>query len=160
MNILFAGEGGQGIQAIAEILSLASFWEEKSVLYIPNFGVEQRGGVSLAFVVIDNNKVVYPKFQTADFAIILAQRSFKRIKPYIKLGYTRQFLGPAVTGGIKSDLPSKVWNVLMLGLLNRQAKIVKKESLIKAIEQRFKNLFAKKPELRELDMKALNNEKL
>lgn len=160
MNILFAGEGGQGIQAIAEILSYASFLEGKSVLYIPNFGVEQRGGVSLAFIVIDSKEVAYPKFQTADFAIILAQRSLERIKLYIKPDYTRQFLGPAVPGGIKSNLPPKAWNILMLGQLNKQAKIVKRGNLINALDQRFKKQFAKIPELRELDIKALDNEKL
>ncbi|PIU02197.1 ketoisovalerate oxidoreductase, partial [Candidatus Shapirobacteria bacterium CG09_land_8_20_14_0_10_49_15] len=53
MKIIFAGEGGQGVQVIAEILAKAAFWDGQPSLYIPNFGVEQRGGVSLAFVVID-----------------------------------------------------------------------------------------------------------
>jgi 2-oxoglutarate ferredoxin oxidoreductase subunit gamma len=42
IKILLAGEGGQGVQAIAEILSRAAFLENKKALYIPNFGVEHQ----------------------------------------------------------------------------------------------------------------------
>lgn len=82
MKILIAGEGGQGIQTAAQVLAQAAFEEGKSVLYIPNFGVEQRGGVSLAFVVIDSQPVVYPKFEKADILVVLSPRAMERIKTY------------------------------------------------------------------------------
>ena len=44
-KIVLAGEGGQGVQSIAKILVEAGYEAGKEVLYIPNFGVEQRGGV-------------------------------------------------------------------------------------------------------------------
>jgi 2-oxoglutarate ferredoxin oxidoreductase subunit gamma len=50
IKIALAGEGGQGVQSIAEILAEAANEGGKNALYIPNFGVEQRGGVSIAFV--------------------------------------------------------------------------------------------------------------
>jgi len=157
MNILFAGEGGQGVQVIAEILSQAAFLEGKDVLYIPNFGVEQRGGVSLAFVVIDNKTVVYPKFATADYVVILSDRSIARLNSLIKPDKTQQLLGPAISDGTKTSFPPQAWNILMLGKLNNLSKVVKTESLLKAIETRFKLQFLKNPALRELDLKALNN---
>lgn len=160
MNLLFAGEGGQGVQVIAEILSQAAFLEGKDVLYIPNFGVEQRGGVSLAFVVIDNKPVAYPKFSTADYAVVLSDRSIARLKSYIKPDKTKQLLGPAVLGGTKTSFPPKAWNILMLGKLNNLGKVVKQESLLKAIESRFKNQFSTNPELRMLDLKALKNDQV
>ena len=46
-KIVLAGEGGQGVQSIAKILVEAGYEAGKQVLYIPNFGVEQRGGVSV-----------------------------------------------------------------------------------------------------------------
>lgn len=160
MNILFAGEGGQGVQVIAEILSKAAFLEGKGVLYIPNFGVEQRGGVSIAYVVIDDKTVVYPKFETADYVVILSDRSTDRVKRYINVNSTRQLLGPAVSNGTKTNLPSKTWNMVMLGELNNLGKIVKKENLIAAVEARFQKQFLKSPELRKLDLQALENEKI
>lgn len=155
MNILFAGEGGQGVQAIAEILARAAFLDGKQSLYIPNFGVEQRGGVSLAFVVIDTNPVVYPKFAKADLLLILSNRSFERVSQYIG-EKTEIIRGPGIKDGIKTTLPTKVWNILLLGRVNKLRKIVSKESLVEAINLRFKKQFGRDPKLRKMDMEALN----
>ena len=51
-KIAAAGEGGQGVQALAETLALAAYRAGLNALYIPNFGIEQRGGVSLALSLI------------------------------------------------------------------------------------------------------------
>ncbi len=153
IKILIAGEGGQGVQTIAEILAKAAFLENKKALYIPNFGVEQRGGVSLAFVAIDDKEVVYPKFEKADILAILSERSRERVQNYLR-DKTKLILGPAVTKK-EVDLPNKAWNILVLGQINREGTIVDKQSLIKAMEERFASQFAKNPQLREIDIKAL-----
>ena len=105
MKILICGEGGQGIQSIAQILSKAAFLEGKFSLYIPNFGVEQRGGVSLAFLIIDDIEIFYPKFEKADLIAILAKRSFPRVRSYLS-DKTKVVFGPLVKPDqslIKSD---------------------------------------------------------
>lgn len=170
MKILFAGEGGQGVQAVAEILAKAGFSENQSASYIPNFGVEQRGGVSLAFVIVQKEPVVYPKFKKADITAIFSNRSIKRAEDYID-AKTKVVLGPAVTAKKmpklsrairlkgRADRPPRTWNVVVLGEVNRQGKIVKKESLIKAMEERFARQFEKNPKLRELDLEALRDAK-
>jgi len=140
MKVLIAGEGGQGIQAIAEILAKAAFLENKKVLYIPNFGVEQRGGVSLAFVVINDRPVVYPKFAKADILAILSERSWERVKDYIDP---------------QTKVIKETNNMTVLGKINKIGKIVSQENLIKALDQRFAKQFAQNPQLRELDIKAL-----
>ncbi len=142
IKVLIAGEGGQGIQAIAEILAKAAFLENKKALYIPNFGVEQRGGVSLAFVVIDEKPVVYPKFAKADILAILSNRSWERIKDYV---------GPQ-TKVIKGSN-----NIVVLGKINKIGRVVSQESLIKALEERFAKQFEKKPELRKIDLRAIKD---
>lgn len=154
LKILFAGEGGQGVQAIGEILAMAAIEEGKKALIIPNFGVEQRGGVSLAFVTVDQKPIDYPKFEKADILAILSDRCFERIKSH-QGKKTILVKGPAVKGGLKTKLPPKVWNILVLGEVNRLGKVVKKESLKKAMDKRFQNWFKKNPELRELDFQAL-----
>jgi 2-oxoglutarate ferredoxin oxidoreductase subunit gamma len=155
MKILIAGEGGQGIQVIAEILAKAVFMENKSVLYIPNFGVEQRGGVSLAFLVVEQKPVVYPKFLKADILALFSERSRKRVKDHLDKK-TRLILGPGLKGGLKTDLPTRAWNILVLGKINRLAKIVQSQTLIRAMEERFSQQYLKHPELREINRKALN----
>jgi 2-oxoglutarate ferredoxin oxidoreductase subunit gamma len=81
-RIALAGEGGQGVQSIAEILAEAANELGKEALYIPNFGVEQRGGVSIAFVQISDGRIGAPKFQKADILIPLSPRSVSRTKQY------------------------------------------------------------------------------
>lgn len=86
LKIVIAGEGGQGVQSIGELLAEAAYISGQQALYIPNFGVEQRGGVSIAFVQISTGKIGFPKFQKADLLAVLSQRSVERTKGYLKPG--------------------------------------------------------------------------
>lgn len=83
VKIAIAGEGGQGVQSIGDILAEAGNEEGKEALYIPNFGVEQRGGVSLAFVQISDEQIGSPKFQHGDIVIALSERAVARTKQYV-----------------------------------------------------------------------------
>lgn len=154
MKILLAGEGGQGVQVAGEILALAAFNEGKQACLIPNFGVEQRGGISLAFVKIGEGE--YPKFDKADILAIFCDRAIARVKNYID-SQTKVITGPGVSGDMIDDknLPAKVWNILILGEIVKETEIIKKESLKKALEERLGEKFKKNPELREINFKAL-----
>ncbi len=77
-KIAIAGEGGQGVQMIAEILAEAANQMGKNAIYIPNFGVEQRGGVSIAFVQISDGPIGAPKFVEADILIPVSPRAVER----------------------------------------------------------------------------------
>jgi len=82
-RIVIGGEGGQGVQAAADILAQAAFEEGKEALYIPNFGIEQRGGVSLAFVQIGTEPIGSPKFQIAHLIVALSGRALGRLQEYM-----------------------------------------------------------------------------
>ncbi len=82
-KIAAAGEGGQGVQALAETLALAAYRAGLNALYIPNFGIEQRGGVSLAFVQISPEAIGSPKFLQADLVAALSPRSLRRSEQYL-----------------------------------------------------------------------------
>ncbi|MDL2281159.1 2-oxoacid:acceptor oxidoreductase family protein [Selenomonadales bacterium OttesenSCG-928-I06] len=82
IKIAIAGEGGQGVQSIAEILAEAANEAGKNALYIPNFGVEQRGGVSIAYVQISDEAIGFPKFQKADILIPVSTRAVERTAMY------------------------------------------------------------------------------
>jgi len=82
-KIVIAGEGGQGVQAIGDILAEAAVMDGKEAIYIPNFGIEQRGGVSLAFVQIGNRQIGSPKFRHGNIVIALSERAIERTKQYI-----------------------------------------------------------------------------
>ncbi len=82
-RIVVAGEGGQGVQLIGEILAESAYQAGMEALYIPNFGVEQRGGVSIAMVQISHQAIAAPKFEKADILAPLSQRAIERTKGYI-----------------------------------------------------------------------------
>ena len=69
VRVALAGEGGQGVQSVAEILAEAAYNENKQAIYIPNFGLEQRGGVSIAFIQVSDERIGAPKFNKADVVI-------------------------------------------------------------------------------------------
>lgn len=164
MKILIVGEGGQGVQLAAELLAHAAFLENKETSLIPNFGVEQRGGVSIAFVVV-NEDAGYPKFDKADYLVLLCDRGFERIKRYICQD-TVVFAGPEITISpeiegkwIKieaGDTPLKVTNMLMLGQLINQSKIIEKETLKRVLEEKLEAKFQADPTLKDLNFKAID----
>lgn len=105
VKIALAGEGGQGVQSVAMILTEAAAMEGKEILYIPNFGVEQRGGVSIAFVQIGDQKIGAPKFKTGDIVIALSDRAVRRVGMYA--GPQTVFIYDAGIEGVEDDLPGK-----------------------------------------------------
>lgn len=82
-KIVLAGEGGQGIQTIAKILSAALVKAGYFVSYIPQFGPEQRGTPSVSFIQFSESEIDYPKFDTANIILVLRRRAIKTIESYI-----------------------------------------------------------------------------
>ena len=50
IKILIAGEGGQGVQTISKVLTETAYHKGLEISFVPNYGVEQRGGVSLGYI--------------------------------------------------------------------------------------------------------------
>lgn len=153
MKILLAGEGGQGVQLAAETLAKAAFQEGKSATLIPNFGVEQRGGVSLAFVII-GGQILYPKFGQADVAAIFCDRALVRAKAHLG-AKTQVIYGPAMAGQPATTLPPKAWNIFVLKKILDLTNIVKKETVWQVLAEKLKVQFAADPNLRRMDQEAL-----
>ena len=133
-KIIIAGEGGQGTQTIAKILSAAAAEEGFEVAYIPSFGVEQRGSPSIAFLTISQGEIRYPRFDKADFAVILQERAIPGISRYVTPETTiifdsstvspntfraSQVFGIPATKLASENLAPKSFNVLLIGALGR-----------------------------------------
>jgi len=174
VKIMLAGEGGQGVQSVAEIIAEAADEQGREVLYIPNFGVEQRGGVSIAFVQIGDQAIGSPKFETGDIVVALSDRAIIR---------TRQHVGPQTLfvydSGIegaedhlprnaarvlgipaldvaKRELHPRVFNIIIMGAVIRATGVVSEDAAKQAIEKKLGYKFEKDPQLRELDFKAFD----
>jgi len=171
-KILIAGEGGQGVQSIAEILARAANEQDKFTTYIPNFGVEQRGGVSIAFVQIDEKRIDYPKFDQADIIITMCDRAIEPIKKYLSdetlFIYDSSFITndliEAMRGQVKNYLAlpakdlatktgsTKVSNIIFLGALSKELGDLGPEQIKTAMDNQFKS----HPEFAELNDKAFD----
>ncbi len=173
IKILLAGEGGQGVQTIAKILTLAAAENNLYSLYVPNFGVEQRGGVSLAFVQISPGEIFYPKFQSADLLVILSKRSIPRVQSYLgkntliifdstfieakDLPPRAKSVGFAATTIASEKLHPRVFNMIILGTILRHLPeaTLTIEHVRAAIKKQLGYKFAKEPELEKLNDQAL-----
>jgi len=144
-KILFAGEGGQGVQTIAEALSMAASNQNFKSTYIPSFGVEQRGAPSIAYVIISSDEISYPRFETADVLVVLSERAIDTIKRKISLNSdvifdsstidkkyfertTQKLLGLPATKYAKEKFHVKSYNVIIFGALTKYLDIDEKHA--------------------------------
>lgn len=173
LRIALAGEGGQGVQSIAEILAEAAYNENKQAIYIPNFGLEQRGGVSIAFLQFSDKRIGAPKFQTADIVIALSERAVDRTLGYsgpetlyvydssFKIGpddlpqQAKQLIGLPAIDTANNELHPRVFNIIIMGAVIGLSNAVSFEAAKEALEHKLGYKFEKDPKLRELNFRAL-----
>lgn len=172
-KIVIAGEGGQGIQSVANMITEAAYQEGREALYIPNFGVEQRGGVSVAYVQISDEPIGSPKFKTADIAIALSKRAVFRIAKYCdantlfiyegdidvaedELPQVKRILAVPAIRISQEEFNPRVFNVLIMGVVIGMSHVVGVETVKGTIETKLGYKFEKQPELREMNYAALD----
>ena len=156
-RIVLAGEGGQGVQSVAKILVEAGYEAGKEILYIPNFGVEQRGGVSIAFCQIADEKIGEPRFSKGDIVIMLSDRAIDRCTTYVSENSTVIYDSSVCT---KKPVCSakNIISVEANKIANEQlsaTNVLKLSDIKNAMEMALGKKFDAKPELRELNYKAL-----
>ena len=184
VKIAIAGEGGQGVQAIGDVLAEAGNAAGKEALYIPNFGVEQRGGVSIAFVQISEEQIGSPKFASGDIVIALSERAVARTKQYVTKDTlfvydsslitadtsngdgkasgvelpreAKQIIAIPATEVAKQELIPRVFNMIVLGATIRAAGIIAMQTIRGALEHKLGKKFVENPKLRELNYQALD----
>lgn len=167
-KILIAGEGGQGVQTISKILTETAYYKNLEVSFVPNYGVEQRGGVSLGYIKFGKQKIYYPKFLQADILVFLSERSIKRAKAYInkdsKIIYNKDFIKtklPKARGFNFDKLANKlgshrIMNMIVLGTITKFIKnILSLEDIKKEINKKLAYKYKQYPELKKMNIRAL-----
>lgn len=170
IQIRLHGRGGQGTVTAAELLATSAFYDGKHVQAFPNFGVERRGAPVEAYARISNQPIrIREQIYEPDFIII-------QDATLITAGST--ILGginPDVTVLINSEKENwpeintkKVYNIpatkialeiigkpfintALIGAFGAISGLISKESLEKAIREKFSS----KPELIELNVQAM-----
>jgi 2-oxoglutarate ferredoxin oxidoreductase subunit gamma len=173
IKIALAGEGGQGVQSVAEILAEAAYNNNQQALYIPNFGLEQRGGVSIAFIQFSDLRIGAPKFHKADVVVALSERAVSRTSIYsgpetlfvYDSGFkvspdelpreAKKIIGIPAIETANKELHPRVFNIIIMGAVIGLTQVVSFEAAKDALESKLAYKFEKNPELRELNFRAL-----
>jgi len=170
-KIVLAGEGGHGVQSIAKILVEAGYAADKKVLYIPNFGVEQRGGVSIAFCQIADEEIGEPRFSKGDIVIMLSDRAIERCETYVDENTivvydssicetkpqmkAKDIIGIPANQIANDELSARVFNIIILGTVLQATGVVDPKYIKDAMELALGKKFNTNPELREMNHNAL-----
>jgi 2-oxoglutarate ferredoxin oxidoreductase subunit gamma len=173
IKIALAGEGGQGVQSIAEIMAEAAYNQNMQTIYIPNFGLEQRGGVSIAFIQFSDQRIGAPKFNKADVVIALSERAIGRTRGYsdentmfvYDSSYpvaaaefpekAKKIIGIPAIETANNKLHPRVFNIIIMGAAIGLTKVVTFEAAKEALENKLAYKFEKNPNLRDLNFRAL-----
>jgi pyruvate ferredoxin oxidoreductase gamma subunit len=159
IEIRFHGRGGQGAVSSAELLALAAIEEGKYAQAFPSFGPERRGAPVLAFCRISGEPIrVRANIYEPDIVVVLDASLLKIVNVASGLKPDGVLVTTSVDSPekVKEDLKIKtrigvvdavkiareilglpITNTTMLGSLVRASELVKKESFLPPLKERF-----------------------
>ena len=152
-KLVFTGSGGQGVIMAAIILSEAAVLRENlNAVQTQIYGAAARGGATRTDVVISNTEIFYPKVNQANVLVCLTQESYRKFSPIIRPGgllltdprYVRiehtvdavQLALPMYETVMEKIGKPIVFNICMLGAVAALTGIVRRESLMKILDDR------------------------
>jgi len=159
IEIRFHGRGGQGAVTSAELLAVAAIGEGKYAQAFPSFGPERRGAPVVAFCRISDQPIrIRANIYEPDIVVVLDASLLKIVKVAAGLKpegilvttskdspeRVKEELGVknrmAVVDAVKiasEILGLPITNTTLLGSLVRASELVKKESFIAPLRERF-----------------------
>lgn len=130
IKILLSGDGGQGIQLISDLLAQAAFQNNFFISQIPNYGLEQRGGVSLSYLIISDKEIAYPRFTKPDILLVMSEQARERTKQF-QIADCRLQINDFEEKFKDQKIDRVSYNVFFLGLL---AKMLEEKNILKKDE--------------------------
>jgi pyruvate ferredoxin oxidoreductase gamma subunit len=163
IEIRWHGRGGQGAVTSAELLARAAIAEGKYAQAFPAFGPERRGAPVLAFDRIDSQSPIRirAEIREPDVVVVLEPTLLRVVKVtaglkpggilIINTGKKLEDLDAALRGNWKVALVDgtriaremlgvPIVNTTMLGAILKATEVVKIESLVEPLEERFGRL--------------------
>jgi 2-oxoglutarate ferredoxin oxidoreductase subunit gamma len=176
IKIMLVGEGGQGIQTVAKLLAKGAFKNKYHASYIPNFGTEQRGGISLSFVQISCKPIISPKFETSDVFVIVSSRDIERTLRYIGPNTSVIYDNHLVTNSVLDEIKKKShnlagvdifdtavaqftersFNIIILGVLTSAVDPDIAPKIKNLMNKKFEKYYKKRPELKKSNEQAFD----
>ena len=147
---LSAGFGGQGVLLLGQHIAYAGLKEEKNVSWLPSYGPEMRGGTANCSVVVSTEEVGSPLVTSPDILVVMNRPSFEKYVDSVVPG-GKMFVNSSLID-LKTDrtdidvyyIPAnqiadelgnlRVANMVMLGAVLEQTKIVSPETAIECLK--------------------------
>lgn len=164
-EIRLSGSGGQGLILAGIILAKAAVHDKHRTTQTQSYGPESRGGYSRADVIISDTEIFFPEATSFDCLLALTQEACDKyifdLKEQGALIVDTSFVkNLSVVSEYTYEVPFTdlaqeklgspiTTNIISLAFLVRITKVVKEESLKKAIEESVKPAFI------SLNMKAM-----
>ena len=170
-NILLAGFGGQGILFAGKFLAYSGLYEEKEISWLPSYGPEMRGGTSNCSVIISDSPVGSPIVNNPDVLLVMNMPSLDKfenavvpggkifvdstlIERKVQRDDVEVFYVPATKMAADAGVPTLA-NMILVGKIIKETAIVSFDNMDGVLK---KVVSARKPELLELNKKALDAE--
>jgi 2-oxoglutarate ferredoxin oxidoreductase subunit gamma len=150
-EIRLAGTGGQGVILASVILAEAvGVHEGRHVVQTQSYGPEARGGASRADVIVSDAPILYPKSRRLDVLVSLSQQAADKYFDDLKVHgiaiidsfYVRECpregaICLPMTETARNELGRELFtNIVMLGVVAQVTRVVKLESLERAVAHR------------------------
>jgi 2-oxoglutarate ferredoxin oxidoreductase subunit gamma len=157
IKILLSGDGGQGIQLVSDLLAQAAFDCDCQITQIPNYGLEQRGGVSISFLQISNSQIAYPRFTKPDILLIMSPQAEERTKQYQIAERILRVTDFEKVFKANNILPGS-YNIFFLGVLAKilaEKKVLNKEKVFELLEKKLSKKLGWEENKRAFEMGTL-----
>lgn len=168
-EIRLHGRGGQGAVTAAELIAVAAYYDGKQSQAFPSFGVERRGAPVESYTRISDKKIrLREQIYCPDYIIILDPSlldvvdvlrgakctseavinsplsASELIKKYPNLKKIKNVYSIPATKMAIDILGVPIINTIMLGFFAGASKIIKTDSMNRAISERFSGKLAEK----------------
>jgi 2-oxoglutarate ferredoxin oxidoreductase subunit gamma len=167
VDVVFAGLGGQGLMTMGQILATAAMCEGKMSSYLPSYSPEVRGGWANCTVVVSDQNIGSPIVGEPSALVAMEASALRKHATTVKPDGLILVNDSLATDPVDRDdvrivsIPAnkiaarlgneRVANIIMLGAYVTATGAVSMESLQDAIRDQLR----KRPELVEVNMKAL-----
>jgi 2-oxoglutarate ferredoxin oxidoreductase subunit gamma len=152
-QIILSGVGGQGLIAGGSILGeAATIFDGKNASLVSSYGIETRGTFTKSDIIISDQEIYYPEVIKEDVVLSLAQVAYNKYVDVIKEDALLVYDSGMVTDTKESKAEQfgfpftemarelghvAAANIIAIGFIVKKTGIVKPESLVEAIKDKF-----------------------
>ncbi len=167
-RIIIAGFGGQGILFTGKFIAYKGMLDDKQVSWLPSYGPEMRGGTACCSVILSDNPVGSPILNSCDILVAMNLPSLDKYESYVEKGgiiivdstlvdrkVERDDVTTYYVPATKLASDNKLGNLANMIIVGKLMKVLGEENLEKLDTALSKVVSVKHPEMKEINLKAM-----